>query len=154
MKTIVKVDEGALKSAVTDMLAQDASNVLTQEFLNDGLRQGCAFDFDELKPLEKEKTLLQCKDPKNAVVKYFINEIVKPTQLRNIIFGKQLRSKAFDGLLKTRLDNPQFKTAVLRLFAMDFAARGPYAKGSPAYTDMVAAITEFLSVFRSTYSSE
>ena len=154
LKKIIKVDDEAFKSAVTDMLAQDAGNVLTQEFLNDGLRQGCAFEFGELKPLEKEKTLLQCKDPKNAVVKYFLSEIVKPTQLRNIIFGKQLRSKEFDDLLKTRLDNPQFKTAVLRLFAMDFAARGPYAKDSPAYNDMVEAITEFVSVFRSTYSSE
>ena len=136
------------------MLAQDAGNVLTQEFLNDALRQGCAFDFDELKPLEKEKTLLQCKDPKNTMVKYFLNEIVKPTQLRNIIFGKQLRNKKFDDLLKTRLDNPQFQTAVARLFAMDFHARGPYAKGSQGYNDMVAAITEFLSVFRKTYTSE
>ena len=79
---------------------------------------------------------------------------MKPTQLRNIILGKQLRKKEFDGLLKTRLDNPQFKTAVARLFAMDFAARGPYAKGSQAYKDMAVAITEFISVFRSTYSSD
>ena len=154
LKEIKQVDIDMFKSAITDMLAQDAGNVLTQDFLNDGLRQGCAFEFDELKPSEKQKTLLQCKDPRTAIVKYFLQEIVKPTQLRNIILGKQLRKKEFDDLLKTRLDNPQFKTAVARLFAMDFQARGPYAKGSQAYKDMAVAITEFISVFRSTYSSD
>ena len=133
MKTIVKAEDATFKSAVTDMLAQDAGNVLTQEFLNDALRQGCAFDFDELKPLEKEKTLLQCKDPKNTMVKYFLNEIVKPTQLRNIMFGKQLRKKEFDGLLKPKLDNPAFPTAVARLFAFDIQARGVYAHDSKPY---------------------
>ena len=79
---------------------------------------------------------------------------MKPTQLRNIMFGKQLRKEKFDDLLKLKLDNPSFKTAVARLFAMDFQARGPYVKGSQAYKDMAVAITEFISVFRSTYSSD
>ena len=102
LKDIKLVDNDDFKSAITDMMAQDGSNVLTQQFLNDGLRQGCAFEFDELKQLEKEKEKphASVKNPKAAVVGYFLSEIVKPTQLRNIIFGKQLRKK-FDHLLKT-----------------------------------------------------
>lgn len=153
LKDIKIVEDSDFKSAIADMLAQDGSYVLTQQFLNDGLRQGCAFEFDELKPSEKEKTHASCKDPKAAVVRYFVTEIVKPTQLRNIIFGKQLRKKC-DHLLSTKLDNPKFKTAVLRLFAMDFQARSPYDKDSQEYNDMVEAITEFLAIFRKTHSSE
>ena len=74
---------------------------------------------------------------------------MKPTQLRNIIFGKQLRKEEFVSLLQTKLDNPKFVTAVARMFAMDFQARGPYDNASDAYDDMATAITDFLSYFRS-----
>ena len=58
---------------------------------------------------------------------------MKPTQLRNIMFGKQLRKKEFDDLLKPKLDNPAFPTAVARLFAFDFQARGVYTLDSKPY---------------------
>jgi len=48
LKTIIKVEDSNLKGAVADMMAQDGRHVLTQEFLRDGLRQGCTAEFDEL----------------------------------------------------------------------------------------------------------
>ena len=79
---------------------------------------------------------------------------MKPTQLRNIMFGKQLRKEKFDDLLKLNLDNPSFKTAVARLFAADMQARGPYAQGSSSYDQMVTVITDYVSYFRETMNSE
>ena len=79
--------------------------------------------------------------------------VVKPTQLRNIIFGKQLQKKEFD-ILKLKLDAPCFKTAVVRLFAMDMQARGTYMKGSEQYTHIESAIVDFIAYFRKRFSSE
>ena len=72
LKKIEKLDDTRFKDAITEMVSQDSRHYCTQEFLSLGLRQGCAFEFDEMKPPEKETWLLQCKDPKQVACKYFL----------------------------------------------------------------------------------
>ena len=127
MGKVEKIDDAKLKIWVADMEAQDSSSVTTSTFLQHALRQGCPVDFNELKWDGQDKLQLQahCKDPKLQIVKYFNNEIVKPTQLRNLIFTQFRKDKQNDwSLLQLKLDNPSFETGVLRMFALDLQARG------------------------------
>ena len=73
LKKITAVGDSSLEEAVNEMESQDHRHVLTQEFLSDGLRQGTAYEFEELnwKDDKKAHFLSLCKDPKAAVVKYF-----------------------------------------------------------------------------------
>ena len=70
------------------------------------------------------------------------------------MFGKQLRKEKFADLLKPKLDNPSFPTAVARLFAFDIQARGVYKLDSKSYEQMVTVITDYVSYFRETTNSE
>ena len=72
LQQIEQVIDSKFAEAIAEMLMQESKHYCTQEFLKRALRQGCAYDFDELKPPEKDPWLLQCKDPKTAVCKYFL----------------------------------------------------------------------------------
>ena len=56
--------------------------------------------------------------------------------------------------LELKLDNPSFKTAVLRMFALDFQARGAYVVDSPQYKNILNSITEFCEYFKKIHGTE
>ena len=68
-------------------------------------------------------------------------KIIKPAQLRNLVFDTIRRNHAD---CEVDLDNPTTKTAVTRIFKLDFLAKGTYEVDSVEYTHLTTIVLRFL----------
>ena len=152
-----RYNETNLKKDITKASSAGVDFINTKEFRSLTFRQGAANNFPEVSLLNKGQLKNKVKDiDKDEESKDEEKEDVRPELLshfKKVVRGDLLRYIMLANTRQLEIcaweqDDPDFKTAVTRLFATDMAWRGAYANSGDDYKRIETMVLLFIKTFR------